>query len=105
LHQRDLQGAVAQRKAFHAAELLAVSDYPHPTRIPAFYGQSAWMVAFLCQREKPARFLEFVQLAMQDGHEKSIQAVYGLRGHAELEQLWRADLHAEEMQGLELDAE
>lgn len=105
LHQRDLHGAVAQRQTFHAAELLALPDYPHPTRIPAFYGQSAWMVAFLCQREKPARFLEFVQQAMRDGHEKSLQDVYGLRGHAELDQLWRAELATGKVPGLVVTSE
>lgn len=94
LHQRDLQLALSQRNAFHAAELLAVTDYPTTSRIPAFYGQSASVVAFLCKRDTPAKFLEFVQLTMKNGHETSIREVYGLRGHAELEQLWRADLSA-----------
>jgi len=91
LHQRDLTLALSQRKAFHSAELLAVTDYPDATRIPAFYGQSASMVAFLCRRDKPAKFLEFVQLATKNGHETSLREVYGLSGHAELEQLWRSD--------------
>lgn len=94
LHQRDLQSAIVQRQSFHAAELLAVTDYPAHARIPAFYGQSASLVAYLCRRESPAKFLEFVQLAMQQGHEHSIREVYGIAGHAELEQLWRADLAA-----------
>lgn len=93
LHQRDLKLALSQRNAFHAAELLAVTDYPATSRIPAFYGQSASVVAFLCRRDSPAKFLEFVQLAMKNGHETSIREVYGLRGHAELEQLWRADFN------------
>jgi len=79
LHQRDLKLALSQRKAFHAAELLAVTDYPATSRIPAFYGQSESVVAFLCRRDTPAKFLEFVQLAMKNGHETSISEVYGLR--------------------------
>lgn len=92
LHQRDLQQALAQRKAFHAAHLLGATDYPEASRIPAFYGQSASLVAFLCKQDKPSKFLEFVQLAMKEGHESSIREVYGLSGHAELEQRWRQDL-------------
>jgi hypothetical protein len=92
LHQRDLHQAIGQQKTFHAAQLLAVTDYPEATRIPTFYGQSASLVAFLCKRDKPAKFLEFVQLSMQKGHETSIREVYGLNGHAELEHRWRQDL-------------
>ena len=94
-HQRDLTMALRQRSAFHAAELLAGTDYPASTRIPAFYGQSASVVAFLCRRDTPAKFLAFVQLSMKNGHETSIKEVYGLRGHAELEQLWRAEFDSD----------
>jgi hypothetical protein len=32
---------------------------------------------------------------MKNGNESSIKEVYGLRGHAELEQLWRADFNTD----------
>lgn len=40
-----------------------------------------------------AKFPEFDQLATKNGNDSSIKEMFGLRGHAELEQLWRADFN------------
>lgn len=91
LHQRDLAQGLQTRQAFHCGELMALGDYPPPARIPAFYGQSASVVACLCKLDKPERFVEFIQLAMWQGNDVALRSVYGLQDAGELERLWRAD--------------
>jgi hypothetical protein len=91
LHQRDLQVGLAQQQAFSCVELLTLGDYPPAGRIPAFYGQSASVVALLCRRKPPALFVKFVQRSLQVGNPTALHEVYGLNGLHELEQLWRHD--------------
>src|SRR5690349_10731615 len=45
LHERDLTHGLATRAAFRISELLTFDSYPAPSRIPAFYGQSASLTA------------------------------------------------------------
>lgn len=91
LHQRDLQTGLAQQQAFSCVELIGMGDYPPAARIPAFYGQSASVVALLCRRRPPAEFVKFVQRALQVGNPTALGEIYGLEGVAGLEQLWRQD--------------
>jgi hypothetical protein len=91
LHQRDLQAGLAQQQAFSCAELLTMEDYPSASRIPAFYGQSASVVALLCRRKPPAEFLKYVRRSLQVGNSTALHETYGLSGLHELEQLWRRD--------------
>ena len=73
------------------ADLLTLDAYPHPSRIPAFYGQSASITAFLAQRDNPARFLEFLRQAQLGGYDEALRAVYGIANLGELERLWYAE--------------
>jgi hypothetical protein len=88
LHERDLTQGLATRSAFRLAELMAIDAYPHPSRIPAFYGQSASVTACLAKRDDPARFVEFLRRSLDDGYDKALRDVYHLDNVAELEQLW-----------------
>jgi hypothetical protein len=89
LHERDLSSGLASRMAFRVGELIAIDAYPHPSRIPAFYGQSASLTACLAKRDDPAKFVEFLRRSFDDGYDKALHDVYHLENIAELEQLWQ----------------
>ncbi len=90
LHKQEMRGAIANRSAFRVVELLTLDDYPAANRWGTFYGQSVSVVEYLVTQKSPAEFLEFVQLAMDNGYEASLRKVYGISGIAELERDWNA---------------
>jgi hypothetical protein len=89
LHERDLTNGLASRVAFRVAELMAIENYPHPSRVPAFYGQSASLTAFLAHRDDPAKFVEFLRRALDQGYDAALRQVYAIENVGELERLWR----------------
>jgi len=89
LHERDLTHGLANRTAFRVAELVTMDSYPHPSRIAAFYGQSASLTACLAKRDDPAKFVEFLRRSLDGGYDKALRDVYHVDNIAELEQLWR----------------
>jgi hypothetical protein len=91
LHERDLQAGLAQRTAFRAVELLTLDSYPQPSRVPAFYGQSCSLTAFLVSREKPARFVVFLRQSAEQGYDAALRDCYAIENVQQLEQLWNAD--------------
>jgi hypothetical protein len=88
LHERDLTQGLANRAAFRFAELMSIESYPQPSRIAAFYGQSASVTACLAKRDDPAKFVEFLRRSLDEGYDKALRDVYHLHNIAELEQLW-----------------
>jgi hypothetical protein len=88
LHERDLHHGLANRTAFRLGELVAIDAYPHPTRIPAFYGQSASLTAFLALRDDPARFIDFLRQALDQGYDRALRDVYAIDNVGQLERLW-----------------
>jgi hypothetical protein len=94
LHERDLAQGLASGRAFRLAELLALDAYPHASRVPAFYGQSVSITAFLALRDDPAKFVEFLRRTGEQGHDSALRKVYAIDGVAELERLWRDDRNA-----------
>jgi hypothetical protein len=88
LHERDLTQGLAARGAFRIHELLTLSTYPHPSRVPAFYGQSASVAACLAKRDDPAKFVEFLRRSLDHGYDRALRDVYHLDNIAELERLW-----------------
>jgi hypothetical protein len=93
LHQRDLETAISNRWSFRVGELFALEHYPQPHRVPGFYGQSVSVAAFLARRDDPTKFVRFVQRAMDHGHDRALQDVYGVNGVHELDAEWRAHRH------------
>jgi hypothetical protein len=91
-HQNDLQVAVLDGTAFHAASLLALEDYPPPDRFGAFYGQSASLTEYLVERESPAHFLAFMTCARRDGYDSALRRYYEIDGIGELNRQWRQHL-------------
>ena len=88
LHRRVLQLSLQSRAAFHCAELLHMAGYPAPHRIPAFYGQSAAMIAFLSDFGGTEKLLPFIKQAAERGYDQALRDSFGIEGVAELQQLW-----------------
>ena len=55
----------------------------------AFYGLSMEVTQHLVERDCPQRFLEFVETAMSQGHERALRKCYRIEGISALE----ADYH------------
>jgi hypothetical protein len=90
--RRALESSLRVGPLYAAAQLTALDDYPQPERRDIFYGQSASLVAYLLERESPAKFIEFAELSTQIGGEQALSRVYGMRSWRELDSAWRSRL-------------
>jgi hypothetical protein len=89
-HLHDLETALTQHTTFDAVRLLTMEDYPRPDQIGAFYGQSASVSEFLVNKNTPAMFVDFVQLASSKGYDAALRKCYGISDVHELDRMWRA---------------
>jgi hypothetical protein len=89
LHQRDLANCLANRTEFRLLELMSMESYPDPSRLPAFYGQSASLAAFLVARAEPSQLIEFLRLASKHGYDRALRQIYSIDDVNQLELLWR----------------
>jgi hypothetical protein len=89
LHERDLTQGLVGRGAFRIHELLTLSTYPQPSRVPAFYGQSASVTACLAKRDDPSKFVEFLRRSLDHGYDQALRDVYHLENIGALERLWQ----------------
>jgi hypothetical protein len=92
IRRSAMQRALARTPRFSAGDLLALREYPTGERRDAFYGQSASLVAYLIERESPARFIEFLQLGQTQGFESALTEIYQIRSLADLDARWRPQL-------------
>lgn len=92
LHGRDLRIAVASGGEFRLAELLTLDNYPHPSRMGTFYGQSASLVEFLTRVGSKEQLVTFVLTATDEGYDVALRKVYDIAGVGALEQQWRRHL-------------
>jgi hypothetical protein len=92
IRRAAMQRALARTARYAAGDLLALRDYPAGDRRDVFYGQSASLVAFLVERDSPARFLEFLQVGQKQSFEQALSEVYHLRSLADLDAHWRPQL-------------
>jgi Peptidase MA superfamily len=90
--RRSMQSALARSGRMTAGELMSVRDYPAAERRDAFYGESASLVAYLIERDSPARFLEFLQTSEKQGFDQALSDVYRIRSSADLDSQWRPRL-------------
>ncbi len=88
LHRRDLDYSLQTRAAFHSAQLLQLADYPSPHRIPAFYGQSASLIAFLGDTSGSERLIPFIRGASDQGYDRALREHYGIEGVVDLQRRW-----------------
>lgn len=88
LHQRDLDQSIEQQTCFHCGELTQLAGYPAPSRIPAFYGHSASLVALLSQTGGSEKLVPFLKSAAVDGYDKALKDTYGIAGMVDLQRRW-----------------
>jgi hypothetical protein len=88
LHKRDLDQSLQSRAAFHCAELLQLADYPAPHRIPAFYGHSASLIAFLIDTGGAEKLIPFIKDAAHRGYDLALREHFGIHDVAELQRRW-----------------
>ena len=94
-HEQDLGQALSAGRTFRLAELLTLETYPHPSRVPAFYGQSASLTALLAGRDTPARFVEFLKHSSAHGYDAALKQIYAIDGVGQLERLWLEEVSGE----------
>ena len=92
IRRSAMQRALTRAPRYAAGELVSLAEYPSSDRRDAFYGQSASLVAYLIERESPARFLEFLQLGQKQGFEQALTEIYKFRSLGELDAHWRPQL-------------
>jgi hypothetical protein len=97
LHGKDLASAVARGGEFRLAELLTMENYPHPSRMGTFYGQSASLVEFLTKLGSKQQLVDFVDQATVKGYDKALRNVYAITGVGSLEQQWQRHLRGQPM--------
>jgi hypothetical protein len=93
-HRKDLQKALADGTTLSAASLLTSDEYPRADRWGTFYGESVSLTKFLVDRDSPARFVSFVEVAASKGYDTALRETYGIKNVAELDHEWRRQLSA-----------
>ena len=95
LHGHDLSSAVAGGREFRLAELLTMENYPAPSRMGTFYGQSASLVDFLTTIGSREQLVNFVDLATSRGYDVALREVYTIAGVGAFESQWRRHLRGD----------
>jgi tetratricopeptide (TPR) repeat protein len=86
---KHLPALRSRHELFTSSELMAMKDYPQPSRITAFYVQSVSLVEYLStQKGGPHLFTRFVRDGLESGYEAALQRHYGLKDFKELEERW-----------------
>lgn len=87
-HLKTLARLREQGLLYTARELLRITDYPSPRRVPAFYAQSVSLTEFLSSAKDAKTVSDFVRDGLHDGYEASLKRHYGWDFN-ELERRWR----------------
>jgi hypothetical protein len=87
-HLRTLVRLRDQGLLYTARELLRLTEYPSPRRVPAFYAQSVSLTEFLSSAKDAKTVADFVRDGLHDGYEASLKRHYGW-DFDELERRWR----------------
>lgn len=88
-HAADLRTALVSGRCYRVVELLAMVDYPPPSRMHVFYAQSASLVQFLAELGGRESVPRFVLAAREVGYDAAVRSLYRLDGVGELEERWR----------------
>ncbi len=94
-HLRNLPQFRQDRQMFYVRDLIQLNDYPHPSRIGAFYAQSVSLVDFLTKEKGPQTFTQFLREGLRGGYEAALQRHYGYQDFNELERRWRGHAFGE----------
>jgi hypothetical protein len=93
-HLRDLADGVASNTLFDTAALVELENYPGPSQIGVFYGQSVSLVKYLVDDQGPRQFVDFIARASTQGYDAALQERYGLHDVGQLDRRWRRSLFA-----------
>ena len=90
--QRHLDG-LPQRiqggQALTVDQLLALEDYPAPSQMSAFYGQSVTLVQYLTELRGPRTFTAFVRDSLKEGYAAALARHYDIGSLEQLAERWR----------------
>lgn len=89
LHQRDCRHALRQGTCLPLSELLRLEQFTSPLQMPAFYGQSASLLRFFCERGDLLKVTRFSLDAVSRGYDQALREHYGIAGVVELDQQWK----------------
>lgn len=89
LHERDCRQALHQGTAMPLNKILNLEQFASVDQMPAFYGQSASLLRFLCQDGDLAKVTRFGMDATQHGYDQALSTHYGISSVAELERRWK----------------
>ena len=89
LHERDCRDAMRTGSAMPIAELLYLEQFTSANQMPAFYGQSASLTRFLCQKDDITKVARFACDATKVGYQQALVTHYKIESIEELERQWR----------------
>lgn len=90
LHERDCHEAIIANKTLELSKLLTLEQFDSAEQMPAFYGQSLFLVHMLAQQKSPTQLLDFAVDATKIGYDTSLKKHYGIEGVKALEDRWKA---------------
>jgi hypothetical protein len=96
LHERDCRDALRSGSAMPFAELLNLEQFTFANQMPAFYGQSASLTRFLCQKDDITRVTRFACDATKVGYRQALLTHYKIESVEELERQWRHYVYTDE---------
>jgi hypothetical protein len=89
-HVRNLPDHRQAGQLFKLTDLLALSDWPEPHRVGAFYAESVSLVDYLCGLQDQQTFAKFLKEGLNGGMDAALKKYYGINGSGELETRWAA---------------
>jgi len=91
LHARDCQKALHSGTALPITQLLRLEQFTSQDQMAQFYGQSASLLRFFCQRGGIEKVTRFAIDSLKTDYEQSLQKHYGISSEQELERLWKRE--------------
>jgi len=91
LHARDCHNALHTGTAMPMDQLLRLEQFTSQAQMAPFYGQSASLLRFFCQRGDIEKVTRFAIDSLEAGYDQSLQEHYGIASEQELQRLWKQD--------------
>lgn len=97
LHARDCREALALGSALPLSIVLSLDQFASAKQVAAFYGQSASLTQFLCDRGGMEKVISFAIDSQQIGYAQSLQQHYRIASVDELERQWKRTVFNEDV--------
>jgi hypothetical protein len=98
LHERDCREALLQGSALPLSILLRLEQFTSAEQMPAFYGQSASLMRFLCHKGDITKVSYFANDALRIGYQQALRNHYRIESVEELERQWKKHVYSDETQ-------